>query len=90
MPEDKNVPEESGKTYIFDDPKNVKRLLLGFYIICGLLIAADFIVHRHIYTPLEKIPVFYALYGFGAYVLLVVVSVLLRMVVMRKENYYDE
>ncbi len=38
----------------------------------------------------ENIPAFYAMYGFVACVLLVVLAKWMRKVVMRKEEYYDE
>lgn len=78
------------KTHIFDNPKNIDRLLKGFYIVCILLVVADFILHRHTKMAWEEVPAFYAIYGFAAYVLLVVLSNILRKLVMRKENYYDE
>ena len=78
------------KKYLFDNPGNVDRLLRGFYIICILLVVVDFIVHRHIYMAWENLPAFYALYGFVACVALVLLAKLLRKVVMRKEDYYDE
>jgi hypothetical protein len=65
-------------------------LLKGFYAICILLVLADFVVHRHIGFGWEKIPAFYALYGFVACVLLVLIAKKIRNVVMRKEDYYDE
>ena len=82
--------ENTEKKYIFDNPKSVQLLLIGFYVICILLVVADFIIHRHVSMDWEKIPAFYAIYGFAAYVLLVVLSALLRKMVMRGENYYDE
>ena len=78
------------KQYFFDKPENVKRVLYGFYAICALLVIADFIVHRHIGLDWERIPAFYAMYGFVACVLLVVLARLMRKLVMRKEDYYDE
>lgn len=84
------MSESNDKKHMFDDPKNVQRLIYGFYGICVLLVVAVFIVHRHTSLDLEKIPAFYAIYGFSAYVLLVVLSNLLRKLVMRGENYYDE
>ncbi len=80
----------SEKLYFFDKPENVKRVLKGFYICCVLLVAADFIVHRHTGFDWEKIPAFYAIYGFAACVLLVLAARELRKLVMRKEDYYDE
>ena len=78
------------KQYLFDNPRNVSRLLRGFYIICAILFVADFFVHRHVVHPWEDFPGFYALYGFIACVLLVVVAKEMRKVLMRKENYYDK
>jgi len=84
------MPDENQKVYLFDKPKNVSRLLNGFYVICILLVIADFILHRHIGFTWEKIPAFYAVYGFTACVVLVVIAKWMRKIVMRKENYYDE
>jgi len=88
MSEDENKNNE--KQYIFDNPRNISRLLNGFYIICVILFVADFIVHRHVVHSWEDIPGFYALYGFIACVLLVVVAKEMRKVLMRKEDYYDK
>ncbi|MBF0471351.1 MAG: hypothetical protein HQL48_08250 [Gammaproteobacteria bacterium] len=82
--------ESSDKKYLFDDPKNVDRLLRIFYAICILLVVVDLFVHRHIVMAWENLPAFYALYGFIACVLLVVLAKLMRKVVMRGEDYYDE
>jgi hypothetical protein len=84
------MSDEKEKTYIFDKQENVDRLLKVFYAICILLALADFFVHRHIGFDWEKIPAFYAIYGFVACVLLVLVAKQMRKVLMRKEDYYDE
>ncbi|MEN8170548.1 MAG: hypothetical protein ABFS08_10025 [Pseudomonadota bacterium] len=84
------MSETDKEAHIFDNHRNVERLLKGFYAVCIILVIADFIIHRHTTMAWEKIPAFYAVYGFVAYVLLVVLSNILRKLVMRKENYYDE
>ena len=84
------MSDKTDKKYIFDDPANVQRLLMGFYVVCALLVVADFVIHRHIYLIWEKIPAFYAIYGFVACVVLVILAKAMRTVVMRPENYYDE
>lgn len=81
--------DKDEKTYLFDNPGNVTRLLRGFYIICGILFVADFIVHRHTVHPWEGFPGFFAIYGFVACVVLVVIAKEMRKVLMRKEDYYD-
>jgi hypothetical protein len=77
------------KTYLFDNPRNVKRLMRGLYIACGLLVALDFVIHRHILHSWERIPAFYALYGFVGCVLLVVVAKWMRTILMRPTDYYE-
>ena len=84
----KNNKDE--KIYFFDKPENIKRVLYVFYTLCIILVLADFVIHRHINLLWENIPAFYALYGFVACVALVMVAKLIRKVVMRKEDYYDE
>ena len=84
------MSDEKEKIHIFDRPENVERLLKVFYAICILLAVADFVLHRHIGFDWEKIPAFYAIYGFVACVLLVLIAKRMRKVVMRKEDYYDD
>ena len=83
------MSDEKEKIHIFDRPENVDRLLKVFYGICILLALADFLLHRHIGFDWEKIPAFYAIYGFVACVLLVLIAKQMRKVLMRKEDYYD-
>jgi len=84
-----NDPNENEPQYVFDNPRNVNRLLTVFYALCGVLVALDFVIHRHTQTALEQLPAFYALYGFVACVLLVLIAKQMRRLVMRKEDYYD-
>lgn len=77
------------KQYLFDKPRNVTRLLRGFYLVCAVLLILDFILHRHILHQWENLPAFYAVFGFVACVLLVLIAKEMRKVVMRKEDYYD-
>ena len=84
------MSDENDKVHFFDKPENVSRLLKGFYGVCILLVLVDFVVHRHIGFGWEKIPAFYAIYGFVACVLLVIVAKKMRTVLMRKEDYYDD
>lgn len=74
----------------FDKPANINLMLKVFYVICALLVIADFIVHRHIYHDWENIPAFYAIYGFVGCVVLVLIAKEMRKVLMRGEDYYDE
>lgn len=78
------------KPDFFDKPDNIQKMLKVFYILCGLLVIADFILYRKVYHSWENIPAFYAIYGFVGCVLLVVVAKWMRTFLMREEDYYDK
>jgi hypothetical protein len=81
---------DDGKRYLFDNKRNVKIVIWGLTAVCVLLFAADWVVHRHTENDLEKVFGFYALYGFVACVLLVLLAAEMRKLVMRDENYYGD
>lgn len=70
--------------------KTTQRILYALYAVSVLLVVADFVIHRHIYTAIEKIPAFYAIYGFIACVVLVLIATQMRKLLMRDENYYGD
>jgi hypothetical protein len=78
------------KIHIFDNPKNIRRVLWGLYIACALTLLGDFVIHRHVSHAWEGLWGFYAVYGFVACVLLVLVAKQMRKVLMRAEDYYDQ
>lgn len=80
-------PDE--KQYLFDKPENVNRLLRGFYAVCALLFVLDFVIHRHASRVWEGLPGFYAIFGFVACVVLVLVAREMRRLLMRREGFYD-
>ena len=82
-----NEPED-----FFDKPQNIKMILRVFYVLSALLVIMDFIFERHPHDPhpWEMIKGFYAIYGFVACVILVLVATQMRKLVMRDEDYYDE
>jgi len=75
---------------IFDNPKNVKRLIYIFYAVLVILLAAEFLIHAHAHFAWEDFPFFNAVYGFVACVLVIFGSKLLRFVLKRDENYYEK
>jgi hypothetical protein len=83
------MQQDDEKQHLFDKPENVNRLLRGFYIVCGVLFALDFVLHRHTIHAWEDLPGFYAIFGFVACVVLVLVAREMRKIVMRREDYYD-
>ena len=84
------MAEQNESKGFFDQPDNISKMLKVFYVICVLLVIADFIVHRHIYHSWENIPAFYAIYGFVGCSILVFVAKWMRTFLMRDEDYYDE
>ncbi len=78
------------KRHLFDNPKNVKRVVHILYAICAILFVGDFFINRRIEHPWENLFGFYGIFGFVACVVLVLVAKEMRKVVMRKEDYYDD
>ncbi len=92
-PTDPDPNEEPGW---FDRKENVRKILGGLYIACGFFVLLDVIFwltgfDKHPYLKWEKWPGFYAVYGFVACVLLVLIAKhVMRPLVMRDEDYYDK
>ena len=83
-----DMDEELG---MFDKPENVKRLLKTFYACVVLLLIVDLFYHKHAIFAWEGYFGFYSVYGFVACVILVIVAkYVLRPMVMRKEDHYDD
>jgi len=78
------------KKHVFDNPRNIKRVVRALYAACLLAFLADFIVHRHVDHPWESLFGFFGVYGFVACVILVLVAKQLRKILMRGEDYYDD
>ena len=72
-----------------DIPKNRQRVIWFFYLILVILLAIDLFIHRHGDFPWEETPEFFAVFGFVACVVLVFIAKALRLLVERKEDYYD-
>ncbi len=79
----------------FDKPENVRKILVGLFGACGFFVLLDVIFwitgfDKHPHFRWEQWPGFYAVYGFVACVLLVLIAKhVLRPLVMRGEDYYD-
>lgn len=78
------------KSNDFLDKKNNLRILLRVFLGClVLLVLVDFFVARHGSHIWETIPAFFALYGFVACSLIVLIAKKLRRFLKRPETYYD-
>ena len=82
--------------HVFDDPRNVKRVIRALYVVCGLLLVFDLLdlagvlYHKHVYFDFEKLPGFFALFGFFLSCALVLTAKAMRVFLKRDEDYYDE
>ncbi len=77
------------KKYWLDDFQNVRKLYYGLWIVCGLLVTADFFYEKHVEFPIEGFIGFFGFYGFVSCVLLVLAAKQLRKIVGRDDDYYD-
>ena len=79
-----------GRALLFlDKPQNVTRIVYGLYAICALLVIADLFYHKHPYFEVEHMFGFYGWYGFVMCALLVICAKGMRVVLMRREDYYS-
>lgn len=83
------MSRSNAKRHLFDKPRNVRRVIHGLIAICSVLLGLDLVLHRHVAHPWEAMFGFYALYGFVACVLLVLLAKELRKLLMRDEDYYQ-
>ena len=83
------MQKEKDENTWFDKPANIKKIIAALCVICGLLMIADLFYHKHPYFAVEKLFGFYAFYGFIMCVLLVLAAKVMRVWLMRDEDYYD-
>jgi len=76
-----------------EKPKFIRFFIIGLGLACLLSALAGFVEawhNPHPHFKAEKFPVFFALWGFGSFMFIVLVGQHLRKFVSRKEGYYDE
>jgi uncharacterized membrane protein len=81
---------KKGKELSFlDPPENRKKVIMYLYIALLILFIIDFFIHKHGHFSWETAPEFFAVYGFIAAFILIFIAKVLRLIVKRKEGYYD-
>ena len=75
---------------LFDKPRNVWRLLRGFYVVLAVLVVVDLFIQKHGDFPWEGHTGFFAVFGFVSCTLVILIARLLRIFVKRKEDYYEQ
>lgn len=73
-----------------DDPKTATKIVYALYAACAGLVIIDPFIHKHGPFAIEHLWGFYGIFSFLACVVLVGGAKLLRAVLMRPEDYYDE
>ena len=85
----KNNEMTKEKPHWLDDKRNVKRIIYALYFVCAALFLSDFFYHKHVVFSFDSWFGFYAIYGFVMCVGLVIGAKLMRIILMRREDYYD-
>ena len=79
------------KSHWLDKENIAKKIIWALCIACSLIVIADLFYHKHTHYAAEDwIPGMYGWYGFIGCVFLVLIAKLLRKILMRKEDYYEE
>ncbi|MGH6885432.1 MAG: hypothetical protein ACREGK_05100 [Geminicoccales bacterium] len=85
----KEPRDQAERRYWLDDPGNVTKIVWTLAAVCAGLFLADTFYEKHGYFAIEQVFGFYALFGFVAYVGLILLAKRLRRILMRPEDYYD-
>lgn len=78
------------KKYWLDEPNNVKKVFWAVCLLCAAVFVADAFYHKHIHFAAEGWFGFYGIFGFVACVGLVLAAKVLRKILIRPEDYYDD
>jgi hypothetical protein len=71
-------------------PRTIRRLWQIFIAILVLTVLAELAVESHPHFAVERLFGFYAVYGFFACAVLIVIAKALGFVLKRPDTYYDE
>lgn len=72
-----------------EDPEFIKKLKYLFYILIGICIVLGFLIEFHPHYWWERIPAFFAMYGFVICLLIIFGAKVIGRLVQRTEDYYD-
>lgn len=75
---------------LFERPGVIKGICITLYVICALLLVAEFFYTKHPHFGFDGWFAFYPMFGFGAYCFIVLGAKRLRPLLWREENYYHE
>jgi hypothetical protein len=82
---------EHANAGFFEKPGNINIIIIGLVVLCVLLALADlFYTNPHPHFAIETSFAFQAWFGFAAFASVVFLGRLLRVFVMRSEDYYEK
>ncbi len=73
----------------FDRKENVDKLWYGLLAVAAILTVSEFLYEHHPHFDIERIPEFFEIFGFLAFVFIVFAGKALRTLIMRDEDYYE-
>lgn len=73
----------------FDRKENQDKLWYALLAVGGALTISEFMYEHHPHFDIERIPEFFEIFGFLAFVFIVFAGKLLRVFIMRDEDYYE-
>ena len=93
-----NENSESNSPSWFEKPANVNLLIIGLVVACVALLAVEAIfggsfyddLHPAHFPKVENVFGYQALLGFVAFTVVVFLGTMLRFVIRRSEDYYDQ
>ena len=85
----KSISIDDHESHWIERKATIKGILCGLFIICFALFVADAFYHKHIVFEVQSLFGFYAIFGFFMCVGLVLAAKVLRLFLMRDEDYYD-
>ena len=89
-----------GPPGFFDKPSTIRFIIIGLVVACVVSFAVPTVMdltadphhhgESHRYFDYESILGFHAIFGFAAYSFIVLTAKVLRLVLKRPEDYYDQ
>ncbi len=74
----------------FERPTTIKALWIMLYAVCALTIVPELFIERHAYFGIDHFFSFFAILGFVACALLILLAKGLGYILKKNEGYYDE
>ncbi len=86
------TPDSGDSGHWLDERKNIDRIFWGLVGTCAILVVLQIVVDRfvdpHAEFDLQTWPGFYGVFGYVAFLGIVLAGKYLRKLVMREEDYY--